>query len=335
MPMPQSIAPMLATLAADLPSDPARYSFEYKWDGVRGLCFWDGTRLRLRSRNLLDITPNYPELHALGPALGKHRQAILDGEIVALNASGLPSFQRLQHRMHVAHPSQTLVKEYPVVYMLFDVLYAGGRSVVDAPLERRRELLESMTLKGPSWQVSPAYVGEGRTMLESARRIGMEGVVAKLLGSCYEPGRRSAAWQKIKVIFGQEFVIGGWVPQAGNLPPRVGSLLVGYYQGQGRDRALRYAGAVGSGFSEVEHALLLGELSRLTRATSPFADRVPKRDAIFVAPQLVAEVEYRRWPADGMVQQAAYKGLRWDKPATSIVKERPEDACVPADDMPP
>jgi len=325
--MPRSIAPMLALLS-DLPADPDNYSFEYKWDGVRAIAFWDGSRLRLQSRNLLDITSNYPELAALGRALGR-RRAILDGEIVALDENGLPSFALLQNRMHVAGPSAELVRRVPVLYMLFDVLYSASRTTMDLPFVDRREILESLTLKGANWEVSPAHVGEGEPMLHAARQTNLEGIVAKQLRSTYQPGRRSPAWIKTKVVFGQEFVIGGWTPQADNQPSRIGSLLIGYFEGEGRDKKLRYAGSVGSGFTDATHLSLLTELAPLTRATSPFADKIPKRGVVYVQPQLVAEVEYRRWPAGGMVQQAAFKGLRWDKPAASVVKENGQLVCVP------
>ena len=171
-------------------------------------------------------------------------------------------------------------------------------------------------------------------MLQSAQATGMEGVVAKQLDSRYEPGRRSPAWRKIKVIFGQELVIGGWIPQE-QLPSHIGSLLMGYYEGQGAQRRLRYAGRLGSGFSQAEHERLVGELSKIRRTTSPFGEAVPRRDVIFVEPRLVAEVEYRRWPEGGMIQQAAYKGLRWDKSATEIVKEQVRDASNDAPKSPP
>jgi len=328
---PSSVVPMMAQLS-DLPSDPEKYSFEFKWDGVRAICFCEGSRTRLQSRNLLDITASYPELHSIAKAIGK--KVILDGEIVALGDDGMPSFARLQNRMHVRNPQPRLLESVPVYYMLFDVLYAAGRSTMPLPLSERREILESLTVKGPSWAISPAVVGEGRSMLQSAQATGMEGVVAKQLDSRYEPGRRSPAWRKIKVIFGQELVIGGWIPQE-QLPSHIGSLLMGYYEGQGAQRRLRYAGRLGSGFSQAEHERLVGELSKIRRTTSPFGEAVPRRDVIFVEPRLVAEVEYRRWPEGGMIQQAAYKGLRWDKSATEIVKEQVRDASNDAPKSPP
>jgi bifunctional non-homologous end joining protein LigD len=329
--MPAALEPMLATLSQHLPENLNDYGFEYKWDGVRALCYWDGRTLRIESRNQLDITRRYPELHVLADALGS-RTAILDGEIVALDENDRPSFPLLQNRMHVNDPAsiRRLVNEVPVRYLVFDLLYLDGRSTMDRSYLHRRDLLEQLTLVGPSWQVPPAHVGEGAAMLQAAREQQLEGIVAKHVDSIYQPGRRSPDWLKIKVISRQEFVIGGWVPEGGNNTSRIGSLLLGYYEpadtgGRG-EKTLRFAGGVGTGFNDRWHRTLSATLKPLTRAASPFVDPVPKREAIFVEPILVAEVEYRRWPAGGMVHQGAFKGLRADKDARKVVRE--DRACV-------
>src|SRR4051812_3242927 len=184
-PMPRHIDPMLAVLSTLPPSrDMAKYAFEYKWDGVRALGYLDGTgsspRLHLESRNLLDITHKYPELHALAKAVGKHR-AIFDGEIIALDDLGRPSFPRLQQRMGVVNPPASLMAQVPVYYALFDLLWLDGRSLMDEPWERRREILEGLTVAGPNWHVSPAHVGEGATMHAAAEENQLEGIVAKRL----------------------------------------------------------------------------------------------------------------------------------------------------------
>src|SRR5579884_3255472 len=322
-PMPTRIQPMLAVLSQRLPADESNWSFEYKWDGVRALCYWDGRRMLLHSRNLLDITRRYPELHELGSALGK-AGVILDGEILALDDDGRPSFPRLQRRMHAegAEHIGRLTREVPVWYVLFDVLYANGQSTMDLPYTRRREILESLTVAGPAWQITPAHTGDGEAMLRAAERVGMEGVVAKRLDSVYEPGRRSPAWLKIKVVFGQELVIGGWVPEKGENRSRVGALLMGYYECP-RDSPpkLRYAGKVGTGFNSALHASLTRLLEHRGSPVSPFVDKVPKPHALWVRPELVAEVQYRRWPEGGQIQQASFKGLRADKKPTEVVKE--------------
>ncbi|HSV13244.1 MAG TPA: non-homologous end-joining DNA ligase [Tepidisphaeraceae bacterium] len=318
-PVPATIAPMLA-VGSDLPSDPRNYTFEFKWDGVRAICYHDGSsrNFRIESRNQLDITRRYPELHALADALGKS-PAILDGEIVSLDDAGRPSFAKLQHRMHLNGPSEIvrLSKSEPVFYVLFDVLYTRGRLVLNEPYSARREMLQELTLAGAHWQITPAHVGEGKTMLDAARRNGLEGLVAKRLDSIYIPGKRSPAWRKIKIIQRQEFVIGGYIPEKTGASNRIGALLTGYYDCDGK---LRFAGKVGTGLSAADHAPLLKQLTRHPIAKSPFADPVP-RGSIFNEPTIVAEIEYRRWPEGGSLQHASYKGLRMDKNAREVVKE--------------
>jgi bifunctional non-homologous end joining protein LigD len=323
-PLPTALAPMLAVPADRLPPDPSHYTFEIKWDGVRAIAFWDGrgAPLRLSSRNQLDITVAYPELRTLADALAGH-SAVLDGEVVAMNDAGQPSFARLQKRIHVRDPRAVarLAVEVPVFYVLFDLLYLDGRSLLREPYARRRELLEGLALAGPNWQVTPARVGEGAAMLAAARQNNLEGIVAKRLDSAYEPGRRSPAWLKIKVVQRQEFVVGGWLPQRGGADGRVGSLLLGYYDCRGGP--LHFAGAVGTGFSDATHAALVPVLRRHARPDSPFAEPIAgKAGARFIEPRLVAEVEYRRWPEGGLVQHAAFLGLRRDKDPRQVVRER-------------
>jgi len=333
-PMPSGVEPMLAVLSGELPADLDTWGFEYKWDGVRALCYWDGRTLRLESRNRLDITHRYPELHLLGDALGS-RPAVLDGEIVAMDESDRPSFPLLQRRMHVNDPAaiRRLSQDMPVRYLVFDLLYLDGRSTMNQTYLHRRDLLEQLTLVGPTWQVPPAHVGEGEAMLEAARQNALEGIVAKQIDSTYEPGRRSPAWLKIKVVSRQEFVIGGWVPEGGTNTARIGSLLLGYYEpapgarGSGGKKVLRFVGGVGTGFDHRWHAVLSAMLKPLSRQTSPFADPVPKPGKIFVEPILVAEIEYRRWPEGGMLHQGAFKGIRTDKDARQVVRE--DRACTP------
>jgi bifunctional non-homologous end joining protein LigD len=196
-PMPEKIVPMLAKIA-DLPSDPERWAFEVKWDGVRALAYSEPGRLRFEARTGNDITKRYPELHRLNRALSSH-SAILDGEIVAFDETGRPSFGRLQHRMHIASEAQAkrLSKDSPVVYVIFDVLWLDGHSVMGLPYTDRRELLGRLDLKGTNWQVPDHVVGDGADLQEATRAQGLEGIVAKRLDSPYEPGRRSVCWRKI------------------------------------------------------------------------------------------------------------------------------------------
>ena len=315
--MPDEIAPMLAT-SGELPSNKSEFTFEYKWDGVRAIGFFNGNGYQLHARSGNNITARYPELDGLAQAIG-NRKVILDGEIVSFDESGRPSFGQLQHRMHLndAKSVARLSKSDPVFFVLFDILYADGRSLLNEPYVHRREILEDLTLMGANWQVTPAHVGEGTAMLGAAQANQLEGIVAKRLSSIYRPGDRSADWIKIKIIQRQEFVVAGWVPERTGLADRVGALLVGYYD---CDHRLRYAGKVGTGLSAADHGPLMKKLTAGRTTISPFADSVPT-GALFTTKPLVAEIEYRRWPVDGMVQHAAFKGLRNDKSPKDVVRE--------------
>lgn len=327
---------MLAVASA-LPGDAANYSFEWKWDGVRAMCYYDGTRaqgprLTLRSRNQIDITTRYPELQAL-PAALRCRQAILDGEIVAMDDAGKPSFELLQRRMHVGNPPPAIQKAVPILYVLFDILYRDGQPLLDKPLCERRKCLEAVVTDGPYWQITSSHGGDAAAaMLEAARQNGLEGVMAKRLDSRYEPGRRSPAWRKVKVIQRQEFVVGGWVPEEGGRGERVGSMLLGYYDASG---ALRYAGRVGTGLNDSDHAMLLPVLRRNARRESPFPEKVPGKNVNFLTPALVVEVEFRRWSEGGRVQHGAFKGVRFDKEPRLVVKESLPSQLKQKRGMPP
>jgi bifunctional non-homologous end joining protein LigD len=316
---------MLATLAARLPSDAAKWAFEYKWDGVRAIAYSSRDSWTLESRNLLDITRRYPELEALHDALDG-RSAILDGEIVAVDESDRPSFAMLQRRMHVNDPSAVarLRKEVPILYVLFDLLYLDGKSLMSEPYTRRREMLEELTFAGANWQVTPSHPGRGEAMLNAARENALEGIIAKRLDSIYEPGRRSPHWLKIKIIQRQEFVIAGWTGESTGLRDRIGTMLLGYYDCAGK---LHYAGHVGTGLVGADHPVLIQKFEKLVRTTNPFVEKLPafRRGGVriqFLEPKLVAEIEYRRWPAGGMVQQASFKGLRADKSARQVIREQ-------------
>jgi bifunctional non-homologous end joining protein LigD len=317
--LPRSIDPMLAT-SGELPSNQTDYNFEYKWDGVRAIGFFQPRNYRLLARSGNDITSRYPELHNLSKAVGK-RHVVLDGEIVSLDESGRPSFGKLQHRMHLndAQSIMRLSKTEPVFYVLFDVLYFAGKSVMNETYAHRREILEDLTLMGDHWQITSAHTGEGSAMLAAAKQNQLEGIVAKRLDSLYHPGERSRDWIKIKIIQRQEFVVAGWVPERTGITNRIGAILVGYYD---CDKQLRYAGKVGTGLSGEDHEPLLQKLAAGRTRVSPFKDRVPG-GAIFTTNPAVAEIEYRRWPADGLLQQAAYKGLRTDKSAREVIREAP------------
>jgi bifunctional non-homologous end joining protein LigD len=327
--IPEHLVPMLARLGS-LPRDQERWSFEVKWDGVRAVAYVQPGRLRLESRNLNEVTEAYPEVRGLLRDIGM-REAVFDGEIVAFDENGRPSFERLQRRMHVSSPSavRRLQTSTPVVYAIFDLLYLGGHSLIELPYAQRREQLEGLELNGPAWRVPAAHPGVGSQLLKATAEQGLEGVVAKRLDSCYEPGRRSGAWLKIKHTFRQELVIGGWIPGEGRRAKRIGALLMGYYE----DGAFRYAGRVGTGFTEATLDELARRLAPLRRQSSPFAKapRLP-REAVFVEPCLVAEIEFREWTAERVMRAPSYKGLREDKAPRDLVLEGSGGSGEPAGD---
>jgi bifunctional non-homologous end joining protein LigD len=307
-PLPDKIEPMLAK-TGPLPRDDHRWAYEIKWDGVRAIGYVDGGRLRLASRNGRDITPRYPELRELGRALAGH-EAVLDGEVVAFDADGRPSFQRLQGRMHLTsdHVVRRLAQSEPVAYVLFDLLWLDGHSLLGLPYSDRRERLLALDLSGPTWQTPASHVGDGAAMLEASRARGLEGIIAKRLDSPYTPGRRPGTWVKVKNVRATEVVIGGWLEGEGRRSGRRGALGVGYHE----DGALRYAGRVGTGFDEAELNRLGGLLAPLARADSPFEGRQPPRETHFVEPELVAAVGYGEWTQARTLRHPVYKGLRDD-----------------------
>ncbi len=314
--VPHGVAPMLA-VAGDLPDEEDAYAYEIKWDGVRAQASACGGRLHLSSRRLTDITARYPELWPLAEAVG--RPALLDGEVVAFDDEGRPSFGHLQHRMHVTDPRDVRRRmgSHPVAYLVFDLLWLDDASTMDLPYVERRRLLAGLDLEHSCWSVPRHHLGDGLALLAASRARGLEGIVAKRLTSPYEPGRRSRAWTKVKSKPRQDVVVGGWIPGSGNRWGRVGALLAGYHEG-GR---LRFAGRVGTGFTDRTLDELAQLLAPLERATSPFADDVPYKQARFVEPRLVAEVEFGEWTATRIMRHPSFKGLRDDKAPEEVVRE--------------
>jgi bifunctional non-homologous end joining protein LigD len=319
-PYPESVVPMLAKLAK-LPADDEGWAVEVKWDGVRAIAYCRPGRLELQTRNLNEVTRQYPEVRRLSRQLGA-RDAVLDGELVAFDAEGRPSFERLQQRIHQTAESvvRRRMKSHPVTYVVFDLLYLDGEDLTGEPYRRRRKLLESLELSGESWQ-TPAYsLGKAKELLAASAEHGLEGIVMKRLDSAYAPGKRNGAWLKVKNIGRQEFVIGGWMEGEGRRESHVGAILLGYFDRAGEE--LHYAGKVGTGFSDRDLAELKQRLAPLARDTNPFANRRGPRKAHFVEPELVAEIEFRELTAEGMVRHGSFKGLREDKPASDVVLER-------------
>lgn len=322
--MAADIAPMLARLASDVPGDEQNWAFEYKWDGYRAVVYVEGG-LRVMSRGGQDYTRRFPELRGLA-ALG--RRVVLDGEVIAVGGAGGSSFQRLQQRSASGSDAEIARRAVaiPVGYMIFDLLRLDGRLTLSRPYVDRRARLESLGLDGPAWSVPPYQVGNGRAMLQQARQLQLEGVVAKRLQSRYVPGARTGDWLKIKLRNRQEFVIIGWTEGEGVRAGQVGALLVGYYDRPGGK--LLYAGKVGTGFTTPTLQVLGEKLARLERATSPTEDRRVPRRAHFVEPRLVCEVEFTEWTRDGTLRHPAFKGLRDDKDPHEVVREEAAGASA-------
>ena len=311
---------MLAT-AGELPSAPDEqaWAFEMKWDGVRAVVYVDGD-VRVLTRNDREVGATYPELRGLSDALAG-RPLVLDGEIVALDEAGRPSFGQLQARMHVQHPSSALLAQVPVNLLVFDVLHAGGESQLSRTYDQRRAVLEDLGLDGPHWATPPAFEGDGAAAMAASRSQGLEGVIAKRRVSTYLPGRRSRDWIKVKHIRMQEVVVGGWSPGEGLRAGGLGSLLLGVLDDEGR---LVYAGHVGTGFSDRVLADLMARLTGLEQPTPPFADEVPRahaRGARWVSPTLVGEVAFSEWTRDGRMRHPTWRGLREDKSPDEVVRE--------------
>lgn len=289
------------------PASEDGWSFEIKWDGYRTIAFVADGKVRLQSSNLLDVTKRWPEVSEL-PSGVAARQAILDGEMVALDERGRPSFGLLQRG------------ETPVTYVVFDVLEIEGNDTTGLTYLERRRLLRELVTAGPHWIVPEHHVGDGAALLEASAAQGLEGVMAKRVESRYEIGRRSPAWRKVKNRRQQEFVLGGWLPGSGGRENTFGAILVGVYEGA----ALRFAGRVGTGFNERELARLLRLFAELATDECPFTPPLPapvRRLGRWLRPEVVVEVAFTEWTHDDQLRQPSYLGQRDDKAPTDVVRE--------------
>jgi bifunctional non-homologous end joining protein LigD len=316
-PFPERIKPMMAR-SGKLPPREAQFGFEVKWDGIRTVAFCDHGHIELQGRNFSNFTPRYPEVRELARSLGA-RRVVLDGEIVAFDDEGRPSFERLQARMHLASDSavRRRMRDIPATYVIFDLLYLDGHSTMALSYEERRSLLERLELDGPAWRTPSYHRGEGSALLEATKQHGIEGVVAKKLDCPYQPGVRASHWIKVKNVHTQDVVIGGWTHGEGGRSASLGSLVVGVMEGE----RLVYSGKVGTGFTEQSLALVKRELEPLRTDTSPFVGRQPPKGTIFVEPRLVAHVEFREWTKSGTLRAPSFKGLRPDISPQECVRE--------------
>jgi bifunctional non-homologous end joining protein LigD len=316
-PMPKHVEPMLATLATK-PFDDDDWLFEIKWDGFRVQAVVDNGKVKTWTRGLKDAETYFPNL--LSPARWiEAQQAIVDGEVVAIDEDGRPDFSLLQTKL--GNKSAT-----GLVYQAFDLLYLDGRLLLNVPLEDRKRLLKSVLRDHPRVRFTSHVEREGTAFYAAATASGLEGVIAKLRRSQYEPGRRSPAWLKIKIRPEQELVVGGWTPGQGNAKD-LGALVIGYYE----DGKLRFAGKVGSGFTAGIRRDLLERLRPLAQDEPPFDPPPPidykgrwggeLKDVTWVRPELVIRAELGGWTRDGVVRQSAYKGIEPGRDPKTVVRE--------------
>jgi len=307
----QDLEPMLATPGSVGRLTTSQWAFEGKYDGFRLLVEADHGRLRLQSRNGRDVTAEYPQLQALAEDLAEHH-VILDGEVVALDEHGVPSFHEIQNRFRASR----------IQFWAFDILYLDGRSLLRAGYRDRRRILE--TLSAATCLTVPSLIdGDGPEALEFSRKHRWEGVVAKKWDSTYQPGRRSAAWVKDKNWNTQEVVIGGWRQGSGGRSSGIGALLMGI---PGSNAGLDFVGRVGTGLTERDLAHLKEVLAALRSDDSPFSAPLPRtelRGVTFVRPELVGEVRYGERTPDGRLRHPSWRGLRPDKSPAEVRWESP------------
>ena len=308
---------MAALLVDALPTG-NEWLYEAKFDGYRALALKDGASVKLLSRKGNDLTADYPAVRQTVAAL-KGKSAVIDGEIVAFDEAGRPSFQQLHHRS---------AKPAAIRYFAFDLLHLDGKELLAQPLEERRAALQKL-LRGSVAEFSAELPGTPDDVVEAIRSVGLEGVVAKRRDSRYEPGKRSGLWQKFKVQLRQEFVIGGYKPENRNFQ----SIAVGYYE----NKKLRFAARVRAGFTAAQRAALFELLYPLKVEKCPFTDLPSSRTGHWgegvtaedmkilkwVKPTLVAEIAFTEWTRDGNLRHSAFVGLRTDKDARTIVREHP------------
>jgi bifunctional non-homologous end joining protein LigD len=308
----RTYSPMLATLVQELPTGEG-WLFEPKWDGYRALAYVRGGEAALRSRRGNDLTQRFAAVAKELPKALRSPDAVLDGEVCALDENGRPSFSAMQQ----GKPGT------PLVYEIFDVLEIDGEELCDLTLTERRERLEALVIPSRTIQVSGAFE-DGEALFEAAQDQGLEGVMAKKAKSRYQAGSRGRDWLKVKTHGRQEFVICGWTKGQGRRERSFGSLVLGVQ----RAGEWAWVGNCGTGFSERDIDELLMKLKPLRRTTTPFAaepkmPKIRKGDVVWVEPELVCEVEFLEWTHDGHLRAPSFQGLRDDKPARAVRREGP------------
>jgi bifunctional non-homologous end joining protein LigD len=322
--LPDLLRPMLATPGElPAPSEDGRWAYEMKWDGVRAIGYVQDGTTRLMSRNDLDVTVSYPDvLDAPDPV--RQRWLALDGELVAPDELGRPSFGRLQERMHIRDRAavRRLAGRVPVFYYVFDLLRLDNRPLLQLPYTERRALLEELDLDATRWRIPPSFPGPAADIMAASAQHGLEGIVAKRRASTYRTGQRSSDWRKVKHQRMQEVVIAGWRPGHGRRAGGIGSLILGVPDEHGE---LQHVGGVGTGFTDRTLDELGEILAPLRQDVSPFPSPLPRaetRDAIWVRPHLVGQVAYAEWTTDGHLRHSSWRGLRLDKDARQVYRER-------------
>jgi bifunctional non-homologous end joining protein LigD len=314
---PAFVIPMAAVAVKQLPEG-EEWFYEVKFDGYRALVIKDGAWVEIQSRNHKNLTAMYPTVTSAASRLGAN-QAVIDGEIVALDERGRPAFQALQHRSsHLEHQ---------IVFYAFDVLHVEGCDITGEPIEKRRALLPKLVGTNPVIRISAELPGSASKVIDAVRSLGLEGVIAKRRGSVYQPDERSSDWLKLKLENQQEFVIGGFRPDGASID----ALLVGYYQ----DKELKFAAKVRAGFTVHIRRQVRLKLDPLRTARCPFTDLPATgssrwgggvtadqmHEMVWVRPELVAQFRFVEWTAEGRLRHAAFLGMRSDKSAADVHRE--------------
>ena len=317
----RELTPMKA-VAREAPPVGDHWVYELKWDGMRIIAFLDADGVRLQSSNGNNATDSFPELDALSELLEGFDSLVLDGEVVAMGDDGIPSFVRLQQRMHVRDRRDSLerAKDVPISYAIFDILAVNGNETLRLPFRDRRALLEQIVEAGSHWLLTEIYFGDPLELLDSVVARGLEGLVAKQLTSPYVEGKRSPTWVKVKPRLRQEFIVGGWTGGKDGNAGSLGSLLVGVME----EGALVHCGSVGSGLTDELRRSWRERLGEQSRPDQPLLNEVRSssgRDLFWAEPTEVIEVAFHEWGTDGHLRHPVYLGHRSDKSPDEVVRE--------------